>query len=64
MNEIMTAADLAEYLRINRNTAYRWRRKGIGPQSLIIGCRSIRYRRTDVDDWVCRAIRNTRLRGQ
>lgn len=50
-SEIMTAEEVAEYLRIPLQTLYQWRYLGRGPKSSKLG-RHLRYRRADVDAWV------------
>jgi len=50
-NELLTTEQLAELLGIRPNTIEGWRLKGQGPRFCKLG-RSIRYRRSDVEDWI------------
>ena len=50
--EIMTISEVAEYLRINKQTLYNWRTAGKGPRGCSLGGGGVRYRRADVDDWL------------
>ena len=50
MSEIMTAADVAEYLKIDKQTVYRKARAGEIP-SFRIG-RAVRFERPGIEDWV------------
>jgi excisionase family DNA binding protein len=42
---------LAEYLGIPKKTIYGWRLRGEGPSAYRVG-KHLRYRRSDVDDWL------------
>lgn len=48
---LMTAAEVAEYLRIPLNTLYKWRYEGAGPRAARVG-KHLRYRREDVEVWL------------
>lgn len=48
-SELMTAGEVAAYLKIHLNTLRRWEEQGIGPRPVVIGVRSIRYRRDEVE---------------
>lgn len=48
--EVMTVIEVAEYLRINPQTVYRKAKAGELP-TLRIG-RAIRFRRTELDEWL------------
>lgn len=50
-NELLTTEQLAELLGLRTNTIEGWRLKGQGPRFCKLG-RSIRYRRSDVEDWI------------
>ena len=52
-DELLTPAELADYLKVPVKTLYDWRYERKGPTSIKIG-RHLRYRRTDVDDWLDR----------
>ncbi len=49
--QLMTEAEVAETLRISVRTLQAWRVSGNGPRYAKIG-RSVRYRRSDIDNWV------------
>lgn len=48
---LMTAQELAEYLRIPLHTLYDWRRHRKGPPAIRMG-KHLRYRASDVDGWL------------
>jgi excisionase family DNA binding protein len=48
---IMTAAEVAAYLRVPLKSLYTWRYTHDGPPSARVG-KYLRYRRTDVDEWL------------
>jgi excisionase family DNA binding protein len=48
---LLTVADLADYLRVSVNTIYQWNYKGTGPKPIPVG-KYVRYRRTDVERWL------------
>ncbi len=50
LGEILTVAEVAEYLRINPQTVYRKAKAGEIP-AMRIG-RAIRFRRTELDAWL------------
>jgi excisionase family DNA binding protein len=47
----MGIADLAEYLGVPVESIYRWRKHGKGPKGYLVG-RFIRFRKTEIDEWV------------
>ena len=49
--EFMSPEGLADYLGLPVRTVYSWRHRGSGPRGIKVG-RHVRYRRTDVDDWL------------
>jgi len=49
--EIMTAAEVAAYLRVPLKSLYTWRYTHDGPPSARVG-KYLRYRRSDVDEWL------------
>ena len=54
MNEddrLLTAEDLANFLDVPIKTLYAWRYRGEGPIGFRVG-RHIRYRWTDVEQWI------------
>jgi excisionase family DNA binding protein len=48
---LLSAEELAAYLRVPVSTLYVWRTRGNGPQALKVG-RHLRYRSDDVEDWL------------
>ena len=59
LNEVMTVSEVAEYLRVNPQTVYRKAKAGAMP-ALRIG-RAIRFRKTELDDWLKGTTTGTRL---
>lgn len=47
----LTPEELAEELRVTIRTVYRWRRNDEGPPAIKVGGQ-LRYRRTDVEQWL------------
>jgi hypothetical protein len=62
-HEIMTAAEVAEYLRVPLKSLYTWRYTHDGPPSARVG-KYLRYRRTDVEDWLVGRMRFSRDDGR
>src|SRR4051794_910378 len=54
----LTAAESAQYLRSSTSTLAKYRLRGIGPPYSRIG-RVIRYRRTDLDQWMASKLANS-----
>ena len=52
---LMTTAEVAELLKVNRSTLSRWRSLGIGPRVTWLSPSIPRYQRADVQDWLRRA---------
>ena len=50
--EIMTAKELAIYLKISRHTIYQWLHESKLPFGYIQFDRAIRFDRVDVDEWL------------
>lgn len=48
---LMTEADLADYLRLSKQTLRNWRVQGKGPKFVKISGRAVRYRITDICAW-------------
>lgn len=48
---LLTAAELATYLAVPLKTLYAWRYQRKGPPGFRVG-RHLRYRRTDVQQWI------------
>ena len=51
LEPLLSASEVAAYLGVPIKTLYRWRYRREGPPALRVG-RHIRYRRTDLEDWV------------
>ena len=49
--DLLTAQELADLLRVSVWTVYRWRLQGKGPRAVRVG-RHARYRRRDVHAWL------------
>jgi excisionase family DNA binding protein len=62
-HEVMTAAEVAEYLRVPLKSLYAWRYTHDGPPSARVG-KYLRYRRTDVDEWLTGRMRFSRDDGR
>ena len=52
---LMTTAEVARLLQVNRSTLSRWRAAAIGPRVVWLSPSMPRYRRADVVDWLRRA---------
>lgn len=50
--ELLTEAELAEFLKIGRSTAERWRSTGEGPPWCRLGTHRVRYPRAAVLAWI------------
>jgi hypothetical protein len=50
--ELMTTAEVASVLRVDRSTLSRWRGLGMGPRVTWLSPSSPRYQRTDVIEWL------------
>lgn len=48
---LLTAEEVAEYLRVPVATLYAWRHKHVGPPALRVG-RHLRYRIADIHTWL------------
>jgi predicted DNA-binding transcriptional regulator AlpA len=53
--ELLTTAEVAALLRVNRSTVCRWRLNGSGPRVIWLSPSIPRYERQDVLDWLERA---------
>jgi excisionase family DNA binding protein len=49
--ELMSNEDLAAYVVVPLKTVEAWRYRGTGPRGIKVG-RHVRYRKTDVDQWL------------
>jgi excisionase family DNA binding protein len=50
-SEVMTAEEVAEFLRVPVATLYQWKHRRVGPPAARVG-RWLRYRRRDVEQWL------------
>ncbi|MPZ71126.1 MAG: helix-turn-helix domain-containing protein [Actinobacteria bacterium] len=50
-DRLLTVQELAEYLAVPVATIYQWRYRREGPPGFRVG-RHVRYRRSDVEDWI------------
>ena len=51
LDRLLTPRQLAEYLEVRVATLYAWRYAGEGPPGFRIG-KHLRYRSSDVDEWL------------
>ena len=57
--DILTTPEAAQYVRLGKPTLERFRLRGDGPQFCKLGG-AVRYRRSDLDDWLAsRLVRST-----
>lgn len=55
--DLMTTAEVAEYLNVKETTLRWWRHVGeTGPRSFRLGAKKVMYKRADVDAWVMQQI--------
>lgn len=52
MPEYMTTAEVADRLRVPPGTLRYWRSKGLGPRSVKVGPKHVRYRSDDVEAYL------------
>lgn len=50
-DQLLSVAELADYLVVPPATLYQWRHRGEGPPGFRVG-RHLRYRWSDVDKWI------------
>ena len=55
IDALLTTAEVAELLGVNRSTLSRWRSSGLGPRVTWLSPTVARYQRSDVADWLRRA---------
>ena len=58
MEEFMTTQELADYLKVKKQTLEVWRSKNINKIPYIKVGASVRYRKSDVEKWIQRQINN------
>lgn len=51
-DELLTTTDAARFLAMSPRTLEAYRRKGGGPQFVALSRNAVRYRRSDLDQWV------------
>lgn len=49
---LMSTAEVAEYVGVHENTVRWWRHEKIGPRSIKLSQRRVRYRPQDVEEWL------------
>lgn len=54
--DLMTTAEVAEYLNVKEATLRWWRHRDTGPKSFTLGAKKVMYRRQDVDAYVMEQI--------
>lgn len=52
--EYLTVKQLAQLLQVPVSTIYRWRHLGEGPRGIRVSGRHVRYRRSDIDQFLDR----------
>jgi predicted DNA-binding transcriptional regulator AlpA len=52
--DLKTTQEVAEWLRMNPKTLSAWRTLGKGPKFIRLGSKGIRYRISDIEDWLSR----------
>jgi excisionase family DNA binding protein len=52
--DVLTTAEVAELLRLNPQTLWKWRRDGTGPPWFRVGS-GVRYHREDLQEWTRQA---------
>jgi predicted DNA-binding transcriptional regulator AlpA len=53
---LLTQREAASVLRLSQRTLERLRVSGLGPKFIRCGLRNIRYRQSDIDDWIGRRV--------
>jgi predicted DNA-binding transcriptional regulator AlpA len=56
---LLTSREAAALLRLSERTLERHRTAGTGPRFCALGLRCVRYRRSDLIDWVAAAVRQS-----
>ena len=52
LEKMMTTKEVSKYLRISEAALYEYRRTGTGPNYVRLNDRLVRYRKSDVDEWL------------
>ncbi|HKZ29218.1 MAG TPA: helix-turn-helix domain-containing protein [Acidimicrobiia bacterium] len=61
LDRLLTVEELAEYLGVPVATIYAWRYRHEGPPGFRVG-KHLRYRSSDVDQWIQRKLQDTTQR--
>ena len=61
LDRLLTVEELAEYLGVPVATIYTWRHRREGPPGFRVG-KHLRYRSSDVDQWIQRKLQDTNQR--
>lgn len=61
LDRLLTVEELAEYLGVPVATIYAWRHRHEGPPGFRVG-KHLRYRSSDVDQWIQRKLQDTNQR--
>lgn len=51
-DELLPRDETARILTVGVRTLERWAKAGIGPRSIKVGPRAVRYRRSEVSEWL------------
>ena len=51
-SRLLTQAEVAKLLRVDRSSVSRWTKAGILPDSVRVGPRTIRYEREAIENWL------------
>ena len=49
---LLTTAELAEFIGVERTTLEKWRLEKIGPDYIWISSRCVRYQKSDIAAWI------------
>lgn len=60
---LLTEAEAARLLGHSARTLQKWRLEGNGPPFLRMGKRSVRYRRTELENWLVTRVRHSTSQG-
>jgi excisionase family DNA binding protein len=52
IERLLTAEEVAELLQVKVETIHQWRWKGKGPKAVKAGAKFVRFRPSDVSDWL------------
>lgn len=52
LEKLMTAKEVSKHLRISEAALYIFRRSGTGPNYIRLNDRLVRYRKSDIDEWL------------